>query len=135
MAVVIIIGVLFGFFIFLSIFSFKKEKDDLGVYSAVMALFAGVFLYFTIFIFPPSKDYIESTINYYNSIKKRVETLKELDPECKEVVISTFSPGLKSEVDSINKIIRQNKSRIGTWNERFVSKEIANLEEISYEGL
>jgi len=123
----IILCVLFVLFIFLFIFCFIEERKNLGVLSLILALFAGVF-----FISIPSKEYINNTIDYYNSLKNQVEVLQELDPECKEVVINTFSPRLYSEVNRINELIEFNKSRIGTWNEFMISKDIASLEKIEY---
>ena len=116
--------VIFGF---LSIYCLAKERKNLGILNLVLAIFAGVF-----FISLPSKEYIGSTIDYYNSLKDQIEVLQELDPECKEVVINTFSPKLYSEVDRINGLIEFNKSRVGAWNEFMISKDIANLEKIRY---
>lgn len=132
MTLVIITGLFFILFIFLAVYGFKKEHEDLGVYSLVMSLFIGVFLVFTLFIFPLNKEDVRNSINYYNSLKEKVEILKELDPECKDIVTETFVPGLELEVEKMNDFIEFNRSRIGTWNEYFISKDIANLEKIKY---
>ena len=132
MVVVIIIGLVFVLSILLAVYCFKKEKESLGIYSIVLVLFTSIFLYFTIFMFRPSKEDIKNTIDYYNSIKNKIEVLDELDPECKRVIVDVFVPGLKLEVERINNSIEQHKSRIGTWNEYFISKDIANLEPLEF---
>lgn len=132
MVVVIIFFLLFIAGIISLVYGIKKDSNFYTVLGLCSSLWLGTFLWFTVFVYPPSKEYVESTIEYYNSLKKRVETLEELDPECKDVVINVFVPGLKTEVDKINEIIEYNRSRIGTWNEYFISKDLANLEKICY---
>ena len=132
MVVIIILGVLFVLFVFLAIYGFKKGYESLSIDSTVLALFLGIFIYSTVVLFHPNKEEVRNRIKYYNSLKEKVEMLKELDPDCRDIVIETFVPGLKSEVESMNNYIERNRSRIGTWNEYFISKDIANLEKIKY---
>lgn len=132
MVVVIIFSLLLIIGIILLVHGVKKNSNFYIVLGLCSSIWLFTFLCFTVFVVPYSKEEVESTINYYNHIKEEIETLEKLDPECKDIVISVFSPGLKQEVENINKIIEYNKSRIGTWNEYFISIDIANLEEIHY---